>query len=1174
MRPPIFTCSLVFILLLVFCSGKPVLAQREADNWYYGWNTGVNFATGSPVLVPHYVPLWASYGSTSLSDSLGNLLFYSDGVELYNRFDQLMPNGTGLIAGQYAPNPCIAFPKPGDAGKYYLFTVGGGTGANKRAGAEYSVIDLSLDNGRGDIISGQKNIPLLAADSTYQTISALAHGSRDAYWVIVRNHRTPNKLLTFLVDKSGVSQTPVVSPCLLYFKSNNNQSEIIKASADGKYLLYADRIGTTGNYGKVELYNFDNITGQLSPALVFNTGGQNLGAEFTSNSDLLYLSNSIYINALYKSKVWVSQYDMSKIGDLAQFENSVVKLAVDTVESSAYGFQLLANNAKIYFNYTEVIGSSVYGYLAAINNPNVIGDGCDIQLKALYDHNAWSGLPTFVSSFMADFDWQGSCAGDTVKFRSRFYPQPVSFSWNFDDLASGTSDTSSAVNPGHVFQTPGTYNVSVSVTFADGIQRTSERLVHILATPYFDLGDTLWVCKGSGTKLSPGSGYASYTWNTGSISDSITIISPGMYSVRVTNDGDCEYADSVWVAEYPETTINSALLTISPTTCSKQTGAITGVNFTGIPPYFVTWKEMVSGSIIGHSPDIYKLGVGIYQLSLTDGNGCAMPAVSYEIKDVGDMLIDTVTFTNALCGQNNGEINIEAVSGLGLRIQYFVIKGNDTVSQWHNGVFGGLTPGVYYAKASDSIGCTSLYLHPITISSPGGPVITGSIVLPATPGLADGSIILSASASTGDTIYYLVNGITQINNGNFDNLAAGDYTCTITDELGCSTITLLTVTELNVQYLSAIAGKGSACLGNTAKAPLYVSNFQNVKSFETSLNYDPAILECLGYIPSAIDTVSLTANTATGKISIKWDGKTPLSLADSSVLIELVFGSKAFGTSSLAWDAALGANHFYDNNGLEILVVYKIGNVVVNNPPVAASSNQNVCEGTTLNIPLTVTGGTGTLMYNWHLPDGSISALAGLLFPQATAANNGNYWVKVADSLNCSDSLGITVRVTPTPVSGFTNDTLLFDQTYTLEANPGYYRYTWSTTDSTYSITVTAEGWYKVTLTTIGGCTATDSVLMLNAFAPLTMPNAFTPNGDILNDVFKAVTTPEKIRSYTLYIYDRWGKQVYFTNDVTQGWDGTIDGATAPVGTYVYYVKYSNTSDVVREKRGMVVLVR
>ncbi|MFZ4548268.1 MAG: gliding motility-associated C-terminal domain-containing protein, partial [Bacteroidales bacterium] len=122
--------------------------------------------------------------------------------------------------------------------------------------------------------------------------------------------------------------------------------------------------------------------------------------------------------------------------------------------------------------------------------------------------------------------------------------------------------------------------------------------------------------------------------------------------------------------------------------------------------------------------------------------------------------------------------------------------------------------------------------------------------------------------------------------------------------------------------------------------------------------------------------------------------------------------------------------------------------------------------------------------------------------------------------------------------------------------------------------TVTAEGWYKVTLTTIGGCMATDSVLMLTAFAPLTMPNAFTPNGDILNDVFKAVTTPEKIRSYTLYIYDRWGKQVYFTNDVTQGWDGTIDGAAAPVGTYVYYVKYSNTSGAVREKRGMVVLVK
>lgn len=219
---------LLTISLMIF--KVEVSGQREADNWAFGWDDGINFSTGEPVPIDD-INLFTFYGSTSLSDNEGNLLFYSNGVEILNRENHNMPHSDELIGSYLNPNPCIAFPMPGTAGKYYLFTVGGTENGVSRPGAEYSVIDMSLDGGLGDLVEGQINVPLVAADSTFEIITALKHGSRDAYWVILRNHRSPNKMLSFLVDATGVHQTPVVSPCILYYPSTVDQTELAKVSA-------------------------------------------------------------------------------------------------------------------------------------------------------------------------------------------------------------------------------------------------------------------------------------------------------------------------------------------------------------------------------------------------------------------------------------------------------------------------------------------------------------------------------------------------------------------------------------------------------------------------------------------------------------------------------------------------------------------------------------------------------------------------------------------------------------------------------------------------------------------------------------------------------------------------------------------------------------------------------
>jgi gliding motility-associated-like protein len=1166
-----------FLTIAICILSLQLSAQREADNWIFGWlSTWINFSSGAPAYVPVHSGLSSTYGSTSLSDSSGNLLFYSDGVELFNRNYQLMLNSDGLMAAAWATNPCIAFPKPGDPGKYYFFTIGGRTGYTNRAGSEYSVIDMALDGGLGGIIVGQKNINLIAADSTYETIQGVKHGSRDAYWVILRNHRSPNKFLSYLVDQSGVNQTPVVSNCILNFPAEGNQSEYMKISADGKYLVFADRNGTAGYQGMTEIYRFNNVTGQLTPMLLFNRGSQSVqGIEFSANSDFLYMSEGIWRPSVGQHERWIAQYEMSKTDDLSQFMNSKVAMVRDS-SMIGYGNLLLANNGKIYFAHSENNGTNLYGYLSAINNPSAKGEACNIELMVVETFNPWEGLPTFISSFMAEFDWTGSCEGDTIKFDSRFSPEPVSWLWNFGDPGSGAANTSTDADPWHIYLTPGEYEVSVTVIFPNGTQQTSSRNVQVFSLPVFSLGDTIKICAGGNTVLTPGPGYASYLWSNGSISPQITVNTPGEYWVEVRNEGDCAFTDSVQVVHHPAAVLITDNLVVSPTTCGGNTGAITGLSINGQPPFVYSWTEIISGTTAGLTPNLFNLGVGVYQLTFTDGNGCNMPATNFEIKDVGDLLIDTVTNTNALCNEANAEIFVIAVSGLGSRIQYFIRHENDTLSQWHNGLFTGLEAGVYYAWASDSTGCTSVYGQPVIITSPDGPEITDHLMLPATAGQADGTIILIAQSAAGDTIYYTVGGITQINDGYFDDLPAGDYLCEVTDENGCSTYISITITTLDIVYLNAIAGDGSACTGNLASSPVFVSNFNGVKSFTISLNYDPAIMECLGYtnVHSLLETgIQPYLVPEAGKITIQWTGTSAVMLPDNTKILDLVFDGSTAGISDLSWEAAPGVNQFLDNNGLSIPVEYTKGNITITSTPeIAALVSATICEGSNFEVIPEVSGGSGELAFTWRSPLGETAGQAELNLFNAIQSDAGIYTFYVSDALGCSDSTLLTLQVTPNPADWFLQDTILFENQYLLAGPAGYASYLWSTGDTMPEITVNTEGLYTLQLTTHNLCAGADSTYlkMLEAESPFLVPNAFTPNNDGLNDTFRPIVDYERVRMFSMVIYNRWGQLIFETTNPAEGWDGK----DAPAGVYSWVISYSDMVGKVAKMRGGVTLVR
>jgi len=148
------------------------------------------------------------------------------------------------------------------------------------------------------------------------------------------------------------------------------------------------------------------------------------------------------------------------------------------------------------------------------------------------------------------------------------------------------------------------------------------------------------------------------------------------------------------------------------------------------------------------------------------------------------------------------------------------------------------------------------------------------------------------------------------------------------------------------------------------------------------------------------------------------------------------------------------------------------------------------------------------------------------------------------------------------------NDTILcLGETIRLSAtNPRASRYEWSNGSSDSIIYVTQEGIYKVTLFD-SSCQSTESIQIdfIPCSCELFIPNAFTPNGDGLNDVFKPLGTCT-YSNYDLRIYNRWGQVVFRSNNPENGWQGD----SAPIGTYYYLLKYNESFS----KKGDIVLIR
>jgi hypothetical protein len=669
---------------------------------------------------------------------------------------------------------------------------------------------------------------------------------------------------------------------------------------------------------------------------------------------------------------------------------------------------------------------------------------------------------------------------------------------------------------------------SYSVTVTDANGCTSTTSVTITEPPQLAaaISGTNILCFGTATGSafvtgSGGTGIYSYAWSpAGGNTDTANAVVAGSYTCTITDANGCTTSSSVTLTEPTLLTVASAGFNVTcNAACDGQLVAIPGG---GTPNYSFQWSTGCT------TPSCNNICAGQYSVTITDMNGCTTTDTAV-VTEPTAITIATST-VDAHCNLADGSASAVGAGGTGVLTYQWI--GGPANANYNN-----IAANTYSVIVTDANGCadtataTVNNLNGVTATLASSTNLTcfqsadGSIDVDATGGTPTYTYAWSPSGST-----------TDISTG----LSAGVYVVTITDASGCTATVTATLTEPPVVSVTATASPASICIGSSV-----------------TLNASPA-----GGTPGYVTT---------------WN---PGSLAGNSQIVTPA------ATTTYTVDVS-------DQNGCTASSTVA---VTVNALPVAlvGSDVTSGCVPLCVNFDdlSTITGATTITGWSWDFGDQTNSTQQN---PSHCYSTPGNYTVilTITTSDGCTQTVSMNnyIQVFALPVAEFIagpqpttilNPTIQFTDSSSNAAS-----WLWSfgdvgnssSTDQNPTFTYPEPNCYMAILevTSADGCLdTTEQLICIGPDVIIYVPNTFTPDENNINDVFIPVTVGIDPDNYELWVFDRWGNMIFYTDDLNEGWDGKVLGSDklCQVDTYVWKINCRDVLDKRHELIGHVNLIR
>lgn len=567
-----FTSVWLLHILAVSC-----FAQGQNNVWTFGKNQGIDFNQSPPAFITSSTMTYE--GGAAISDKWGNLKFYCGANRVWTANHTLMPNGdailgnSGALAGSCTQGMTIV-PSRTDSNQFYMFTLDAAENqsATYHGYLRYSLVDMSLNGGLGDVVPTQKNIVL---DSFTSEQAVAIPAGFCGYWFIVHRNNS-NEYRAYKIDEEGLHTTPVISHGIW---PGEFSIGTMKVTPDGRRLVLA-----TNALNKIETALFDKYNGTLNYFQQFDVESNRYGLCFSPDGTKLYVSN--YFN--------VSQYDISLLPNIASVEAS--KYTYPGI-MSPYGALRTGPDGRIY------ISHYLQPYIGTINNPNASGADVDfdpysmplpasvIQPGGFYSLGFGNDIPVLID------DTTTNRVIDTILcFESSWWVQASSgyqaYTWN-----DGSTEISKTISQS------GKYWVYMNEDCAVKVDS-----FYALFTDYVpDLGADSFICINGAVTLDPQVPGASYEWQDGSTGPTFVATTSGVYFVT-TNLKGCVASDTITLSM-----ANPSMEILVP-----DTSICAGIPFTlaavSEPEGSFVWNDGTTG------PQLTINEAGIY--SVTVNNPC------------------------------------------------------------------------------------------------------------------------------------------------------------------------------------------------------------------------------------------------------------------------------------------------------------------------------------------------------------------------------------------------------------------------------------------------------------------------------------------------------------------------------------------------------------------------